>query len=519
MSLIINKAISALDTPTSLLPFFVKDAFDVTGRTVMANNEGGKHEAREKFIEEAGTSLFWIGGIPTVRWVVDQIAKNKIDSKIQFKRINTDGIQNYFANKLEESSIDTVANNNKKIIKQKFSAKDLQGIELGGEKLGKIQEKLKKAGFKVNGSKGLYKKYHLGVTTAAVLVNLAMLSVVIPQLNQLLSRKIISKETNGKKNYSANDSQESIPVEINDKFTINNVEENTKISNTKNNKPLSFGSLKELIDFKNLLNFTEMAEKAQLNPVNGMLLLDYGISGSRVTITPRNSNERVENAIKEGGIIFFFYYASGVIKQKLAEFANKTLNIPIDLDYKIINNADFLDKFKKTHSKDELLKFVKLEKDDTKAELKVIKMIDEELTKSNKDSKIGELFKNFTLQMAQKEGLIDVEYDSQLKKYVRHSEKYIQTDKIIDLNKNLNNFYNKALDKMNSSTKNISIEDVVSKTKKVKIASVIGNMAICCASLSFIVPKIQYLIREHRTKTKAAPGIKQYQEMAEQNLI
>lgn len=505
---IINTAISALDTPSSLLPFFVKDAFDITGRTVMAQNEGGKHEAREKFIEEAGTSLFWIGGIPAVRAIVNQMVKNKIDPSIQFKRINSDGIQNYYADKLEE----TVNENGKDIKKSKFSKSDLEGIELGGEKLAEIQTKLSNAGFKVNETKGFYKKYHIGVTTTAVLVNLVMLTLAIPQLNQWLSRKIISKEVNGTKNEPKDNSLETLSFGTKDKVELNDFLNKSKSSQDKkqlNSKKLSFGTLKDLIDFKNLLNFTDMAEKAQLNPVNGMLLLDYGISGSRVTITPRDNNERIENVIKEGGIILFFYYAGDIIKDKLAKAANKFLNTPIDIDYKILSSKEFQDKLKNPHNKEELLNFVSLEKDDAKAELKVIKMIDKELANAPTDAKKEELFKNFTLQMAQKEGLVDVEYDDELGKWVRHSKKYIQTDKVIDLNKHLTAFYEKAFEKSETS-----IENVIAKTKKVKIASVFGNIAICSASLSFIVPKIQYMIREHRTKTKSAPGIKLYQELA-----
>lgn len=514
---LVNRAVSALDTPSSLLPFFVKDSFDITGRTIMAQNEGGKHEAREKFIEEAGTSLFWIGGIPAVRWIINQSVKNKIDPNIQFKRINTEGIQGYFANKATETSLETVEDNGKKTIKPKFSAEDLEGIELSGEKLGEVQKKLINAGFKINETKGLYKKYHMGVTTAAVLVNLVMLTIAIPQLNQLLSRKIISKEANGKKTNPDGTAIDTLSFGKNNKIELNDFINNAKSNQNKkqsDSKKLSFGSLKDLIDFKNLLNFTDMAEKAQLNPVNGMLLLDYGISGSRVTITPRNNSERIENAVKEGGIIFFFYYAGDVIKGKLAEFANKVLNVPIDLDYKILNCEEFKTKFKNPHKKSEILKFVELEKEDAKAELKVIKMIDKELAASTKDSQKEELFKNFTLKMAQKEGLIDVEFDEKLQKWIRHSEKYIQTDKVIELNKNLGTFYDKALEQIKNSTNPTSIENVISKTKKVKVASIFGNIAICCASLSFIVPKIQYMIREHRTKTKSAPGIKMYQDLA-----
>lgn len=511
----ISTAISALDTPSSLLPFFVKDSFDITGRTLMANGEGGKHEAREKFIEEAGTSFFWIAGIPATRWIANKIYQKKIDSNIQFKRINTEGVQNYFVDQLEVSAKNATYNNAPKNTQKKFSVEDLKGIELGGEKISKVKQKLSDAGFKPNLSKGFYKKYHLGVTATAVLVNLFMLSVAIPQLNQFLSRKIIASETKNKKN---NNNPENKISTGSTEFEGNNKIENMKPEKT--NKGVSFGSLKDLMDFKSLLNFSEMAEKAQLNPVNGMLLLDYGISGSRVTITPRNNNERLENAIKEGGIIFFFYYAGDVIKNKLANFANKVLKTPIDLDYKVLNSNKFIDKLKQPHDKDALLNFIELEKDDANAELKVIKMIDAELASSTKNSKPEELFKNFTLQMAHKEGLIDVEYDSQLKKFVRHSEKYIQTDKIIDLNKNLKTFYDQSLEYLNNSANaNKTIENFISKVKKVKVGSIIGNIAICCASLSFIVPKIQYLIREHRTSTKSAPGIKMYQDLAAENKL
>lgn len=504
----INSAVAALDTPTSLLPFFIKDGFDIAGRTVMAKSEGGKHEAREKFIEEAGTSVFWIGGIPAVRSIVHFFAGKKIDSEIQFKRINSDGIQNYFADKLEKTEIE----NGKKTIKAKFSKQDLEGIELRGGKLEEIQKKLTKTGYVSNKTKGGYKKYHIGVTAAAVIVNLFVLSYALPKLNQLLSKKLIAKEVKDSKKGSKN-SKATQPLNFigNEKININEFGNKNK---NKSKNP-AFKGFKELVDLKNIFNFSQMAEAAQLNPVNGMLLLDYGISGSRVTIIPRNKNERIENAVKEGGIMFFFYFAADIIKKQLCTIADKVFNKPIDLDYKIINSKEFLNKLKNNHNKNEVLDFVQLEKEDSKAELKVIKMIDKELASAKKDVKKNEIFKNFTLQMAQKEGLIDVEYDEQLQKWIRQSKKYIQTDKIIDLNVSIKKFYEKGFAEIEKTAKKTSIEEIISKTKKIKIASIFANIAICCGSLSFIVPKIQYMIREHRTKTKEAPGIKHYQEMAE----
>lgn len=489
MSININTAISALDSPTSLIQFWVKDAFDVTGRTVMANNEGGKHEAREKFVEESGTGFFWIFGIPAIRKIANKMAKGKVDTDIHFKRINTNGIQGYFADKLN-----------------KFSKEDLKGIVLNGEKIAEVQAKLKNAGFKLNGSKGKYAKFHIGVTTAAVLINLFMLSVALPLFNQFVSRKIIAKEV------KENEKKAKKQAHFFGNNHKNSMDEFLSKVSSKKDKP-SFGSLKDLFNLKQLFNFKEIAEKAQLNPVNSMLILDYGIAGSRVSFVPRDNNERLEYAVKEGGIILFFYYAADWIKKGLSVVADKMFNTPINLDYKVIADKDFVAKMKAPHKKEELLKFVESGNNHDKNELNVIKFIDEQLSKVPSGEQKESVFKNFTLQMAQKQGLIDVEYDSSIGKWIRHSKKYIETDKVIELNDGLKAFYEKAFKKGGN------IEKIIAKTQTVKKASVVANLAICCASLSFIVPKIQYIIREHRTKTSQAPGIKVYQKMAENDLI
>ena len=282
MSVNLATAIAKLDTPSSLLPFFVKDAFDITGRTVMAQREGGRHEAREKFIEEAGTSAFWIGGIPAVRWIANHFFHGRIDPDIQFKRINTSGIQNYFADELLEKSKDAKFPANKR-----FSKEDLMGINLGSseQKLGYlevIKTKLSTANFKVNKNNGLYGKYHVGVTTVAVLINLAVLSVVLPQLNLLLSRKIILKEAKGKNIALGKYTSGSIVFGTNNRGGLTEFIERVNSKNTLRSKVPSFKGFKDLFKFKEMFDFTKMAEAAQLNPVNAMLLLDYGIFGSRI---------------------------------------------------------------------------------------------------------------------------------------------------------------------------------------------------------------------------------------------
>lgn len=419
----------------------------------------------------------------------------------------------YFADKLTQTE--------NGITKNKFSKKDLEGIILSGEKLAGIQQKLTHSGFVPNGNKGAYKHFHVGVSVAAVVINFCLLTFFVPLFNQFLSRKIISKEVNGKK--SNKNQMENIAFGQNNKSILTQFLNKTQPKDKPKltGKTPSFKGLKDLIDIKALTNFAKVAEDAQLNPTASMLWLDYGISGSRVTYVPRDNNERIEYIVKEGGILLMFYYAADLIKKGISLFADKVLNKPIDLDYKIIGNKEFADKLKTPHKKDSLLKFT----EGKGSELDVIKLIDQELAKAPQDANISKesIFKNFTLQMAQKEGLIDVEFDDSLKCWIRHSKKYIDTEKLVDLNNNLKNFYEKSFDKVieygEKPISKINVEKAIAKTKALKGASIFGNIAICCFSLSYLLPKLQYFIREQRTKTTQAPGIKVYHEMAEKKLI
>jgi hypothetical protein len=333
-----------------------------------------------------------------------------------------------------------------------------------------------------------------------------MLTYALPKFNQWLSRKIIFNEAKQK------ETQKTAPIKVAEN---QKPKEHDNKTPTKGNGKQNFGSMKDLFDVKSMFNFTQVAEASQLNPTSSMLLLDYGISGSRVSFIPRDNNERIEYAVKEGGIILFFYQAADYIKKGFSVLSDKAGHVPIDLDYKVLGDKDFKSKLTSSPDKENLLKFVDADKKD---ELHVIKFIDKELAKAPKDPKLNKddvLANNFTLKMAHKQGILDIEYDHSLEKWTRHSKKYIETDKIVALNDNMRNFVDKACGKDAKAIAADKIESAISKTKKLKAASIIGNIAICCASLSFFLPKLQYYIREKRTKTKTAPGIKVYQDRAD----
>lgn len=496
-----NTVFSQLDKGTSLAPFFVKDSFDVTGRTAMAYKESGKHEAREKFIEEFGTTLFWLGGIPSLRWVSDKFIAPRlgINPHIHYKRINAGR-----NDKLELTARTAQSYTDEQIVKmtkdylQKKSPKALSKIE----KLNP-QELIKK-----------YSRYHKISTAAAVGISFFMLTVALPKFNQGLSKKIINEEANNNSSEQKTDKAPQQPIQKQAYIPpfLHNSPTNSTVKNDvfdKFKQPhgnVAFkGGIKDFFNVKDLLNLTKMAEGAQLSPVNSMLLLDYGIAGSRVGFVPRDNNERIEYAVKEAGIILFFYQAADWIKQGLLKVAEHKLGCPVDLDYKILGDSEFADTLKTKPVKDKLLHFAEKTDEET-----IINLIDKDLKKAAATAKKDDIFSNFTLKMAQKAGLIEVQYDDQLKQWTRHTEKFIETDKIADLHKNLQKFCDKALTANNA-------EEFIAKARKVKAAAVVGNIAICCATLSFFLPKLQYFIREKRTGTNAAPGILVYQDQANKN--
>lgn len=531
MSMNLAGLVTAFEKPTTLYPFVAKDVVDNTGRTVMAYKESGKHEARERFIEEGGTGLFWIGGIPAVRWLANKFIAPlvKVDPDIHISRVllPKESAQAYKGQKLVELT--------EKYVKNKVSPEAASKVCQNAGDLAKN-----------------YKRYHFGVTFAAIAINFFMLTVALPRFNQGLSKKIIVDGADKSNNNIQKD--KNINVKKAGITATSAIAAQTAISNTgngvfskvqkspANQNNIKFTGLGGFFNVKEAFDIMSIAKASQVNPTNSMLLLDYGIAGSRTFVNPRNNDERVENAVKEGGIILFFYQAASWIEKGLKSLSKKAFKAPIALDYKAIANEDYKKalksikamedsdvknaKINKLHSfvdiskyRDELkalekaklskkLKNEKIDKINVQLEKDVIKFIDDNLNKVDKN---GE-FDNLTLKLAQKTKLIALEKttDGGLK---RNSKKFIDIDAVIDLHDGIKEFTTAALEHGSP------VEEFLTKAKKVKGAAVFGNMAICSVTLCYLLPKLQYLIREKRTGSKSYPGVRGYEEMAKKKGI
>ena len=68
-----TKLISELGNSSgSILPIWAKDALQDTATTLVYSKNGGKHDGKEKAIEEYGTGLVWVFGIPFVKKIIDK---------------------------------------------------------------------------------------------------------------------------------------------------------------------------------------------------------------------------------------------------------------------------------------------------------------------------------------------------------------------------------------------------------------------------------------------------------------
>lgn len=485
--------ISGLDSSTSVLPIVLKDNIDILGRTTMAYTQTDPktrvHEARERFIEETGTGILWIGAIPALRWLFDKTCFNffnpdkkkfNFDPKLSLKKI---------ANSHEEQGIKDIV---------KHCLKPNQTIKPDENKKD-LDKTLKKA----------FKKAHITKTALSTLIPLGLILMVLPWTNQRLTKKLFTEEK-----------------DLNDKNGPNSesINNNQELGNsTKNSSNTLFKG------WHDAFNPTRIAQGAQVNPVGNMLILDYTISSFRVW-WGRTTQEKIEVGVKEAGIIFFFYVGADLIKKGLQKACRK-LGKPIRLDYITLQSKEFQDNTKKAiknkKAREDFLKIATDNKANSLEEKKTLDFIDKAIQEDYRD---GRFHKYTTLQAAKETGLIGdfkgilikrkknpeveklFEDIKNKKKSIRDGNKYIKISKVKELQSQMEEFLLNTERKAVNYKLSLSaaIDKEMKSIKNVKLAMILLNIAICNAALGYVLPKLQYIMREKIWGSKTFPGIKNY---------
>jgi len=521
----------------------VKDSADIIGRTTMAKDEGGgEHEARERFIEEAGTSVLWLGGIPFCQKLFDKTIFKKagLNPDLNIKKIFQQG-------------------------PQQLKEQELRNLTP------KLHNHLTHSQLKTK-----YKNYHVAKFLFSTLVPFSLLSFALPKLNQHISREIIlenaKKENEIQKNKVKerifnSDKQLNYRHELIKKKLYGNLSsentiaaKNATIESDKrakflNNSPAYKMTFANAPDFSKNLGFTGIgkslsclgdkllapAAASQISAVDNMLILDLGISGNRIAFVPRNEQERTETAVKEGGIIFFFFFASKMIKNGFEKLSN-AMKIPVDLDFKTLFSNKFVQKMEDissttnspTKTKQKLEALTQYTTEEGKKAL---------LSETKTDKKIGFFSKitgniknwfkpsgpmkdssfekhtfnyikdnfnkpeaSYTLQIAKELGVIKTITDKG--KIKLDPTKYIETKNVKKISDDITKF-TEAMLKSDKKPK-----EFINMARSLKAGMLLANLTLCNLALGYALPKIQYIIREKFYGSKEFPGTRAYEQEA-----
>lgn len=84
----VAKIFSTLGNPDSLVPLVIKDTSSTAGMTA-GSYLTGKEEGHDRFIDEVGTEIIWLGGLPFYKWLYDKTVfkMSNLDSKFDARNL------------------------------------------------------------------------------------------------------------------------------------------------------------------------------------------------------------------------------------------------------------------------------------------------------------------------------------------------------------------------------------------------------------------------------------------------
>lgn len=237
--------ITRMTRPDALEPIIALETTVTGGRTIQAAKRGGKDEARERFIEEATGAVVWLGG---VKFINDKIGDPLL----------------------------------KKLFKGEF--------DVGTDKV--LRTPFKNF-MKKNPPSGFTPKQVALIKAAKVLASViiadSFIGLVVPPLNQRLTKMLRNKQ---KSNNELNNSQDKVEISTNKEALEQKV--GTK-------SPSFKGAIEAINVFTNAIENTNTGK---------LLSTDVGLTSGRI-YSARNNDERREIAFRDIVSIYFYMWAQG----------------------------------------------------------------------------------------------------------------------------------------------------------------------------------------------------------------
>lgn len=301
MSLI--NVISALGNNSSIYPLLVRDcAIENLAKCAMTYKQNAKESkfiarqaTRERIIDEYGTSIVWLGGIPLMERLADKWIKKK-------------GFAPEFNLKL-------------------FKETDAQGINLNIEKFKNTAPDAIQDLEKIKNNKKAFQNLQIGKFAASTIIPILVMGFLLPKLNFLYTKKKIKEAQNtpceGKISFTKNIQNKTTSMDEFIKTTQKRVQE--KKNNT--------------------INFLGVEQLANMSKLQKMMILDGGLTVGRVK-TGRNWAEKLELGFKMAMMCYLNYRAPKKIEKLLNTLTKTIFGINTQLDVKVLNDKDFIKQIK-----------------------------------------------------------------------------------------------------------------------------------------------------------------------------
>lgn len=483
-----RKVLSTFANPDSLATTIAIESCVTTGRSVNAYKRGGKHELRERLLDDVTSAIFWMGGVDIFNKIGDKFGEKVLKLPITEFDVGKDALRDPFKN---------VAG------KVKELATDSQTAEALTSKLAKFK--------------------FAKIVTSTILAT-AFVGFGLPKINQFITKSIFAKNKMDEVLNYKPENKYSILQSVN----IENFGNNAQVKN----KPAFKGDL------------TTVANLLENNRICKMLTSDAGILTGRVT-TARNKDEAIEYAFRDSVSPFFYYASTPLIYkglQKLTDTVGITSLDPIvskqmnevminQLQGGTMNVEEFAKKTIGTLSDGakRLIEQLPFESDVIAVD-KLVGKIDNTLMEKAKAmaglqpeiSGIGKVLTKQQVADVLKEGAINTPefmqqaYKSKFGDALTNPFKYISMKKITKFRTEMDKYAQDIIKAAKNKNNGVVDANLLNSMNKKGFAMSAGfrvfAMAVSAIFLGIIIPKAQYAITAKRTGSAAAPGLREFDE-------
>lgn len=490
-----RKAVSALTKDGELLPVILLESTVVGGRTLQAYKRNGYTEARERFTEEIVGSVFWLFGVKMFNKLGDAFGKHVLKLPFTEFDVGKDALRTPF-----ENVADAMA-------------------KMGAQNGGKVRQISKNAlaGFK------------FGKIITSVIAATTLIGVVMPKINQALTKKIVEKSKN-KNEPNVHPKHLIAPHLVNGSF--GSIEDFKRKVTTQGQTSFKGAGVGDAI--------ATVAHNMENHAVYKLLSTDVGILTGR-TVNARNNDERVEIAFRDGASIYFYLACTKhVIKlleklnpmNAIAKLEPSSAKIAHDMLSKELQEAggklsieDFRSRMIGSITEENKSLLNGLEFSNDVISLDKLKHLPEEVFEKAKlmsglqpeQAKVGAVLTKQQVMDVLSDGkitspkfLMDMYENSFGKADLHNPYKFISMKQIQSFRENIDTYVNTIVDfaKKNNQEIDLSLLKKMSNKNLIKAGGFFGaGFLVSAAFLSTIIPKTQYLITKLRTGKNEFPGL------------